>query len=88
LLIPDHVESVAEVVPWELSFLARASPGAVGIALLMELPLLVRLSIDDRFIAADIEDEVSSSGVERPGSGRNPEGTVANPGRSLRLRSL
>jgi len=42
----------------ELSFLVRASSGAVVIALLTELPLLVCLSINDRFIAADIEDEV------------------------------
>jgi len=62
LLIPDHVKSVAEVMRWELSFLVRASSGAVGIALLAELPLLICLSIDDRFIAADIEDEVSSPG--------------------------
>ena len=46
----------------ELAFLVRASSGAVGIALLAELPLLVCLSINDRFIAADIEDEVSSPG--------------------------
>jgi len=63
-LIPDHVESVAEVVRRELSFLVRASSGAVGIALLAELPLFVGLSIDDRLIAADIEDEVSSPGWE------------------------
>jgi len=62
LLIPDHVKSVGEVMRWELSFLVRASSGAVGIALLAELPLLVCLSINDRFIAADIEDEVSSPG--------------------------
>jgi len=64
LLISDHVESVVEVVRWKLSFLVRASSGAVGIALLTELPLLVCLPIDDRFIAADIEDEVSLSGCE------------------------
>jgi len=46
----------------ELSFLVRASSGTVGIALLAELPLLICLSIDDRFIAADIEDEISSPG--------------------------
>jgi len=63
-LIPDHVESVAEVVRRELSFLVHASSGAVAIALLAELPLLVGLSIDDRLIAADIEDEVSSLGWE------------------------
>jgi len=60
LLIPDHVKSVGEVMRWELSFLVRASSGAVGVALLAELPLLVCLSIDDRLIAADIEDEVST----------------------------
>jgi len=34
LLIPDHVESITEVVWRELSFLVCASSGAVGIALL------------------------------------------------------
>jgi len=63
-LVPDHIESVVEVVWRELSFLVCASSGAVGIALLVELPLLVGLSIDDQFIAADIEDEVSSPGWE------------------------
>jgi len=48
----------------KLSFLVRASSGAVGIALLAELSLLVSLTIDDRLIAADIEDEVSSPGWE------------------------
>jgi len=47
-----------------LSFLVRASSGAVGIPLLAELPLLIGLSIGDRLIAADIEDEVSSPGWE------------------------
>ena len=47
---------------WELSFLVRALSGAVGIALLAELPLLVCLSINDRLIGADIEDEISSPG--------------------------
>jgi len=44
----------------ELSFLVRASSGAVGVALLAELLLLVCLSINDRLIAANIEDEVST----------------------------
>ena len=60
MLIPDHVESVGEVMRRELSFLVRASSGAVGVALLAELPLLVRLSLDDRLITANIEDEVST----------------------------
>jgi len=62
LLIPDHVESVAEVIRRELSFLVRASPSAVGIALFAELPLIVCLSIDNRFVVADIEDEISPPG--------------------------
>ena len=60
MLIPDHVESVAEVVRRELSFLVRASSGAVGIALLAELPLLVCFSVNDRLVGADIENEVST----------------------------
>jgi len=64
LLISDHVESVAEVMRWELPFLVRTSPGAVGIALFVEQPLFVFLSVDDRFIAADVEDKISPSGRE------------------------
>jgi len=59
LLISDHVESLTEVMRRELSFLVRASPSTVGIALFAELPLLVCLSIDDRFVVADIEDKIS-----------------------------
>jgi len=48
----------------ELAFLVRASSGAVGIALLTELPLLVCFSIDNRLVGADVENEVSSPGWE------------------------
>jgi len=60
LLIPNHVKSVGEVMRRELSFLVRASSGAIGVALLAELLLLVYLSINDRLIGANIEDEVST----------------------------
>jgi len=46
----------------ELPFIIRASPGTVSIALFAELPLLVCLSIDDRFVIADIEEEISPPG--------------------------
>jgi len=62
LLIDDHVESVAEVMRRELSFLVRASPSTVGIVLFMELPLIVCLSIDNWFVVVDIEDEISPPG--------------------------
>jgi len=46
----------------ELSFLVRASPSTVGIAMFAELPLLVCLSINNRFVVADIKDEISPLG--------------------------
>jgi len=46
----------------ELSFLVRAPLSTFGIALFAELPLLVCLSIDNRFVVADIEDEISPPG--------------------------
>jgi len=49
---------------WELAFLVRASSGAVGIALLAELPLLVYFSINNRLVGADVENDVSSPGWE------------------------
>jgi hypothetical protein len=48
----------------ELALFVRASSGAVGIALLAELPLLVCFSINDRLVGADVENEVPSSGWE------------------------
>jgi len=41
LLISDHVESVTKVMRRELPFFVRASPSTVGIALFVELLLLV-----------------------------------------------
>ena len=62
LLISDHVESVAEVMRRKLSFLIHAPSGVVGIALFAELLLFVCLSVDDRFVVADIEDKISPPG--------------------------
>jgi len=45
---------------WELAFLVGASSGAISVALLAELPLLVCYSVNDRLIVADIENEVST----------------------------
>jgi len=46
---------------WNLLLLVRTSSGVIGVALLAELPLLVRFSINDRFVGADVEDNISSS---------------------------
>jgi len=60
LLIPDHVESVTEIMRRELAFLVCASLGTVGVALLAELPLLVCFSINGRLVGADVENDISS----------------------------
>jgi hypothetical protein len=44
----------------DLTFLVRASSGAIGVTLLAELPLLVCFSIDDRLVGTDVENDVSS----------------------------
>jgi len=44
----------------KLSFLIRAPPSTIGIALFAVLLLLVCFSVDNRFIVADIEDKISS----------------------------
>jgi len=44
----------------KLSFLIRAPPSTIGIALFAELLLLICFSVDNRFIVADIEDKISS----------------------------
>jgi len=62
LLIPDHVESITEVVWCKLSFLIRSPLSAVGISLLAELFLLVGFAIDNWFVVADIKDQISSPG--------------------------
>jgi len=60
LLISDHVKNVAEVMRRDLTFLVRASSGAIGVTLLAELPLLVYFSVNDRLVGADVENDVSS----------------------------
>jgi len=61
LLISDLVESIAEVVWCKLLFLIRSPLSAIGVALLAELSLLVGFAIDDWFVIADVEDQISSS---------------------------
>jgi len=62
LLIPDHVESIAEVVWCELPFFIHSPLSTIGVALLTELSLLVGFTIDNWFIVVDIEDQISSPG--------------------------
>jgi hypothetical protein len=55
LLISNHVESIIEVMWGELSFLVCSSLGAVGVALLSLLSLLVGFSINNSFVITDVE---------------------------------
>jgi len=59
-LIPDHVESITEVVWRKLPFLVRAPPSTIGIALLTELLLLVSFAVDNWFVIADVKNKISS----------------------------
>ena len=62
MLIPDHVESIAEVVWCELPFLIRSPLSMIGVALLAELSLLVGFAINNWFVVDDVEDQISSPG--------------------------
>jgi len=46
-LVPDHIESIAEVLWRKLPFLIRSPLSTIGIALLVELLLLVGFAIDN-----------------------------------------
>jgi len=61
LLIPDHVKSIAKVVWCELPLLIRSPLSANGVALLAELSLLISFAIDNWFVIADVENQISSS---------------------------
>jgi len=60
LLISDHVESIIEIMWGELPFLVCSSLGAVGVALLSLLSLLISFFINNWFIITDVENQVSS----------------------------
>jgi len=61
LLIPNHVEGVAEVVRRELSFLICSPLSAIGVALFTLLSLFVGFAINNWFVIADVENQISSS---------------------------
>ena len=62
MLVPNHIDGVVKVIGDQLSLLfVCLSLSAVSVALLTLLPLLVSFSVDDWFIVADIENQISSS---------------------------
>ena len=62
MLVPNHIDGVVKVIGDQLSLLfVCLSLSAVSVALLTLLPLLVSFSVDDWFVIADIENQVSSS---------------------------
>ena len=59
-LVPHYVESIVNVVWDQLSLLFFCSSlGAIGVALLALLSLIIGFSIEDWFIIADIKDQIS-----------------------------
>jgi hypothetical protein len=62
LLVLHHVESVIKVIQDQLPlFFTCSSLSAIGVALLALLPLLIGFSVEDWFVVADIENQISSS---------------------------
>ena len=62
MLVPHHVETIVEVVWDQLPlFFICPSPSVISIALFALLPLLICFSVEDWFVIADIEDQISSS---------------------------
>ena len=61
LLVSHHVEGVVEVVRDQLSLLFFCpSLGTIDVTLLALLSLIIGFSIEDWFVVADIEDQISS----------------------------
>jgi len=62
LLVPNHVEGVIKVIWDQLALLFICSSlGTIGVVLFALLPVLVSFSVDDWFVVADIENQISSS---------------------------
>jgi hypothetical protein len=62
LLVPYHVESVIKVIQDQLPLLFIClSLSTIGVALFALLPLLIAFFVDDWFVVADIENQISSS---------------------------
>ena len=62
MLVPHHVESVVKVIWDQLpQFFICSSLSTISIALLALLPLLIIFFVDDWFVVADIENQISSS---------------------------
>ena len=59
-LVPDHVESIVEVLWRKLPFLVRSPLSTIGITLLAELLLLIGFAIDNWFVVADVKYQISS----------------------------
>ena len=61
-LVSYHVESIIEIVRDQLSLLFfYPSLGTIGVALLALLSLIIGFSIEDWFIVADIDNQISST---------------------------
>ena len=63
LLVSHHVESIIKIVRDQLPlllFFVRLSLGAIGVALLTLLSLIISFPIEHRFIIVHIEDQISS----------------------------
>ena len=71
MLVSNHIESVIEVIWDQLALLLICSSlTPISVVLLALLPLLIGFSIDDWFVVADVENQISSSGWKNQKTGK------------------
>ena len=71
MLVSHHIESVIEVIWDQLALLLICSSlTPISVVLLALLPLLIGFSIDDWFVVADVENQISSSGWKNQKAGK------------------
>jgi hypothetical protein len=71
LLVSNHIKGVIEVIWDQLALLLICSSlSPISVALVALLPLLIGFSVDDWFVVAHVEDQISSSGWKNRKAGK------------------
>ena len=71
MLIPNHIKGVIKVIWDQLALLLiYSSLSPISVALFALLSLLIGFSIDDWFVIAKVENQISSSGWKNRKAGK------------------
>jgi len=70
-MVSNHIKGVIKVIWDQLALLLVCSSlSPISVALFALLPLLIGFSIDDWFVVADVENQISSSGWKNQKAGK------------------